>query len=85
MPTYEYECSHCLARFEIKQAFADDSKVICHHCGGETRRIFSPVPIIFKGPGFYCTDNPRNSYQTWNKDESGDKKIDEEAVEAGRQ
>ncbi|MDY7019019.1 MAG: FmdB family zinc ribbon protein [Chloroflexota bacterium] len=57
MPIYEYECRYCSVRFEIKRTFNDESKVICHRCGGETRRVFSPVPIIFKGPGFYCTDN----------------------------
>lgn len=57
MPIYEYECSRCSLRFEIKRGFNDEAKTICHHCGGEARRVFSPVPIFFKGPGFYVTDS----------------------------
>ena len=64
MPTYDYECSCCSSRFEIRRAFNDESKVICNRCGGEARHVYSPVPIIFKGSGFYCTDNPGSSHKT---------------------
>ncbi len=57
MPIYEYECRRCSSRFEMKRAFDDDVNAICHSCGGEARRVFSAVPIFFKGPGFYVTDN----------------------------
>lgn len=57
LPIYEYVCNSCSARFEIKQGFTDDAKTFCHLCGGKARRVFSPVPIIFKCPGFYVTDN----------------------------
>ena len=33
-----------------------DDAVACPLCGGRAQRIFAPVPIIFKGPGFYVTD-----------------------------
>ncbi len=56
MPTYEYECSKCSSRFELRRSFSDNSLVSCPHCGCDARRIFSPVPIIFKGSGFYSTD-----------------------------
>jgi len=60
LPIYEYECSCCSSRFELRQNFSDDTQVSCPQCGGSTRRIFSPVAIIFKGPGFYSTDNRGN-------------------------
>jgi len=60
LPIYEYECSCCSLRLELKQGFGETSPVACPRCGGDTRRIFSPVAIIFKGPGFYCTDNRRD-------------------------
>ncbi|MFC2071621.1 FmdB family zinc ribbon protein [Chloroflexota bacterium] len=60
MPIYEYECSGCSSRFELKQSFSDDSRVSCPQCGGNTRRIFSPATIIYKGSGFYITDNKGN-------------------------
>ena len=57
MPIYEYQCTDCSFQFELKRGFSENSPVTCPKCGGDTRRIFSPVPIIFKGSGFYCTDN----------------------------
>ncbi len=57
MPTYEYECPKCLDRFDQRRSFTDESKVKCPKCQKEARRVFSPVPIIFKGSGFYVTDH----------------------------
>ena len=57
MPIYEYKCDNCSFQFEKKQAFNDEPRLICQKCGGEARRVFSPVPIFFKGPGFYVTDH----------------------------
>lgn len=56
MPTYEYECPQCSFRFELRRSFSENSPVSCPQCGCDARRIFSPVPIIFKGSGFYSTD-----------------------------
>lgn len=60
MPTYEYECRNCLLRFEVKKRFSDNGASFCPSCGAEGHLVFSPVPIIFKGPGFYVTDNRKN-------------------------
>ena len=57
MPTYEYECSLCQFRFERKQRFDEEPVAICPECQGKTRRVIHSVPIIFKGGGFYVTDN----------------------------
>ncbi len=57
MPLYEYECSACRTRFEVRQRVADDPITVCPSCGGETRRVFHPVGIIFKGSGWYITDS----------------------------
>lgn len=59
MPIYEYECEKCSLRFELRRRFSDKGSSFCPRCGSEARRIFSPVPIIFKGPGFYVTDSRR--------------------------
>lgn len=56
MPIYEYECSGCAHRFDLKRKFNDTGAVPCPNCGCETQRVFSPTPIIFKGSGFYVTD-----------------------------
>ncbi len=61
MPTYQYVCSKCNTNFELKQGFNDESVANCPKCKGESRRLFVPVPIIFKGSGFYVTDSKTTS------------------------
>jgi len=57
MPTYEYECTSCRNRFEVKQGFHDKPGAECPKCKKKSRRIFHAAPIIFKGSGFYVTDH----------------------------
>jgi putative FmdB family regulatory protein len=57
MPIYEYECSHCHHRFEVKQSFNDKPQAKCPKCREAARRVFHPTPIIFRGSGFYVTDH----------------------------
>jgi putative FmdB family regulatory protein len=56
MPTYEYECKKCLHRFDLRQKFAEHAGAACPKCGSQSQRLFSVVPIVFKGSGFYVTD-----------------------------
>jgi len=60
LPIYEYQCICCPTRFELKRNFDEDDPVTCPQCGGTAQRIFSPVPVIFKGSGFYSTDSRGN-------------------------
>jgi putative FmdB family regulatory protein len=57
MPIYEYACDTCQTTFERKQKFSDDPVRICPDCGNDVRRVLHPAGIIFKGSGFYVTDN----------------------------
>jgi len=57
MPIYQYRCLNCNLQFELKQSFNDKPIADCPSCHGIARRLFSPVPIIFNGPGFYVTDS----------------------------
>ena len=57
MPTYEYECQSCHERVEAVQRFTDPALSICAHCGGELRKVFSAVGVVFKGSGFYKNDS----------------------------
>jgi putative FmdB family regulatory protein len=57
LPIYEFECTCCPSRFELRRGFHDDTPVSCPNCGGRARQRFSSVPIIFKGSGFYVTDS----------------------------
>ena len=40
---------------------ADDPLVDCPECDGHLRRVIQPVGIVFKGSGFYVTDNRSKS------------------------
>ena len=57
MPTYSYECTECGNRFDIVQAFTDDTLTTCEKCSGRLRKLFNSVGIVFKGSGFYRTDS----------------------------
>jgi putative FmdB family regulatory protein len=57
MPTYEYKCQSCHERVEAVQKFTDPSLTTCPRCGGELRKVFSAVGIVFKGSGFYKNDS----------------------------
>ncbi len=60
MPIYEYECGLCHFHFERKQRFDEEPVAICPKCQGKARRVIHSVPIIFKGSGFYTTDNRKD-------------------------
>ena len=62
MPTYDFKCPSCSSRFEKRRSFSDNSPVECPECGAEAEQQFSPVPIIFKGSGFYVTDHRTSSH-----------------------
>src|SRR5438309_2267125 len=57
MPTYEYRCTECGQHVEVVQSFSDAPLTECGACGGPLRKVFAPVGIVFKGSGFYKTDN----------------------------
>ena len=57
LPTYDFECTRCPSKFEMKRGFHDDGPVCCPTCGSKARKRFTSVPIIFKGSGFYVTDS----------------------------
>ena len=61
MPIYEYECKKCHSRFEVKRSFGEDGGATCPECSGKAGRIFTSVPVIFKGSGFYVTDSKKNN------------------------
>jgi putative FmdB family regulatory protein len=54
---YVYACEPCGHGFEIRQRFDDQPLSVCPECGGKIRRVIQPVGIVFKGTGFYKTDN----------------------------
>ncbi|MCL4560988.1 MAG: zinc ribbon domain-containing protein [Chloroflexi bacterium] len=58
MPVYSYRCESCGIQFERFQKFSDQPLTRCPECGKKTlRKVYTPVGIVFKGSGFYATDN----------------------------
>jgi putative FmdB family regulatory protein len=57
MPVYEYACTECGVRLEVRQSFTDDALTTCPECTGRLRKLLSPVGVVFKGSGFYRTDS----------------------------
>jgi putative FmdB family regulatory protein len=57
VPTYEYECTACGQHVEVFQRITEDPLTTCGACGGPLRKVFHPAGIVFKGSGFYATDN----------------------------
>jgi len=48
-------------RFERRQHFNDKPVTVCPECQGPVVRLIQPAGIIFKGSGFYVTDNRSKS------------------------
>jgi putative FmdB family regulatory protein len=57
MPTYEFRCTKCGEHLEVVQSFKDAPLTECPNCGGELRKVYSPIGIVLKGSGFYKTDS----------------------------
>lgn len=56
MPTYGCECEECTHVFERNQKVSDEPLKSCPKCGGRVHKLFYPVGLVFKGPGFHITD-----------------------------
>jgi putative FmdB family regulatory protein len=62
VPTYQYTCTECGEPLEAVQSFTDAALSVCPRCGGQLRKVFSAVGVVFKGSGFYRTDSrPKES------------------------
>jgi len=56
MPSYDFRCVACGNICEITRPAAEDSPVACPACGADTKQVFHPVGVHFKGSGFHNTD-----------------------------
>ena len=80
MPVYAYKCKNCGRQFDVKQRFSEEPLTDCPHCqNGRVRRVISPVGVVFKGSGFYVTDN-RNGKSSIAVDGSGKSKTEEKST-----
>lgn len=70
MPIYEYECSKG-HHYERAEGFDAPSVQTCPTCKRRSRRVISLPAVIFKGSGFYSTDN-RKGWVSGNGDSGSD-------------
>jgi putative FmdB family regulatory protein len=56
VPIYEYLCSGCDYKFEVKQRMSDPPIAACERCGHAVNKVISSPAIMFKGSGWYVTD-----------------------------
>ncbi len=62
MPVYNYMCPTCGLTFEKNLSYTDaGSTISCPNCKNVVKKVLSKPAIIFKGRGFYVTDNRPNS------------------------
>lgn len=74
MPIYTYRCESCGIQFDRRQHFDDEPLRICPECQAEAlRKVYLPVGIVFKGSGFYATDNrsPSGMEESYLSDDGG--------------
>jgi putative FmdB family regulatory protein len=64
MPTYDYRCTRCKHRFELFHSITDDAPKRCPKCRSRAVRVpAGGAGLLFKGSGFYITDNRSKSYR----------------------
>ena len=59
MPFYRYACEKCGHTFEVMQKISDEPVAVCPECGGEVKKTFGSVGVVFKGNGYYSTDSKK--------------------------
>ncbi len=64
MPRYAYECFECGHTIEKIEGWDASARQPCTECDAELQRIPSPPAIVFKGSGWYSTDNRKSSWKS---------------------
>jgi putative FmdB family regulatory protein len=63
MPTYDYLCENG-HRFELFQSMMDAAITQCQECDAPVKRLIGPgAGFLFKGGGFYITENRSKEYK----------------------
>jgi putative FmdB family regulatory protein len=56
VPYYEYKCAVCRENYVLKLPVEGHARGACPNCGVVGDRVFTAVPVHYKGEGFYVTD-----------------------------
>jgi len=72
MPSYDFKCPECGHIFERFKSINSGSYEKCPRCGGRAKKVISAgAGLIFKGSGFYITENRSEDYKRREKEEKG--------------
>lgn len=61
MARYDYRCPACDTQFEVEHPMSERPEVRCPACGEVASQVFSASGIVFKGSGFYNTDQRKGA------------------------
>ncbi len=64
MARYDYRCPECGNQFEVEHPMSEHPLVTCPTCGAQANQVFGASSIVFKGSGFYNTDQRGKSGAT---------------------
>ena len=56
MARYDYKCPACGTEFEVEHPMSERPTIVCPECGEVANQVFGASGIVFKGSGFYNTD-----------------------------
>lgn len=76
MPRYSYECTKCAHVYEKVEGWDAKARQRCPKCRAVSQRILVAPAIVFKGSGFYATDNRKSGYRGGKDEGDGDGKSD---------
>ena len=64
VPRYIYECFECGHTVEKLEGWSAPAQQPCSECEHHLQRIPSAPAIVFKGSGWYSTDNRKSSWKS---------------------
>jgi putative FmdB family regulatory protein len=71
VPRYHYECQKCGHGYDLIEGWDAKPQKRCPECRGKAIRIPKAPAIVFKGKGFYSSDNRSSSFESRRKEEEG--------------
>jgi putative FmdB family regulatory protein len=70
MPHFDFICTKCGHKFEKFLSIKSDHTYPCPKCNSVAEKIISGgMGVIFKGDGFYITENRSDEYKRKEKEE----------------
>ena len=71
LPRYNYECTKCGHSYDLVEGWDAKPQKRCPECRSKAIRIPKAPAIVFKGKGFYSSDNKSSSFKARREEEEG--------------